>query len=139
MIDARMLIAWAFPCHACRLQSSTRRRERPVNLEACRALEQVLREPIVVRVDRVLTGLVIVARFDSGEPSVVTALAYLLDEQVLDRPFAGGRRQITAGHLGAVDHSLEDIRQAMGGDAGAAFGALVGDEPIALDQAGVID
>src|SRR5215467_9446516 len=127
------------PMSCCRLQSSTGRRRRPVNLEASRALEQILCQAIVVGVDRVLAGLVVVARFDSGEPSVITALAYLLDEQLLYGPFAGSRRQIAAGHFGAVNHSLEDTRQAMGGDAGAAFGALVGDDPIALDQAGVID
>src|SRR5262249_61492327 len=120
-----------------RLQASTRRGRRPINLEASRALEQILRQAIVVGVDRVLAGLVIVARLHSGEPSVIAALAYLLDEQLLHRPFAGCRLPLDTCHFRPMDHSLEDIRKAMGGDAGAALGALVGDDPIALDQAAV--
>src|SRR5262249_3553380 len=79
----------------------TRLRRSPIDLEPGRALELILGHAVLVGIDSILPGFVVVPRLDPRELSVVAALADLLDEQVLDRPLAFGRRQIGADHVGA--------------------------------------
>ena len=44
---------------------------RPVNLDPRRALELIFGQPIFVRIDRILAGLVVAARLDSGDAAVL--------------------------------------------------------------------
>src|SRR5262249_9088686 len=92
---------------ACRCCARSARR-RFVDLDPRRALEQILGRAVLVRVDRVLAGFVVAARFNAIHPTVSGLLAHFLGVPVVDRPLALGQRQIVAGETETGD-ALEQV------------------------------
>src|SRR5260370_4016430 len=109
-----------------------------IDLEPGGAFELVLGLAIFVRIDCVLARLVITARLDTDDLVIRFELADFLDEDVVDRPLAFRRRQVRAweSHAG---NALEQIRDVEGVNAGAALRAGIVDDPVALNETGIVN
>src|SRR5260370_37152760 len=93
-------IARLFPDYATedgrsiRATSLPRAARRMIDLEPGGAFELVLGQAIFVRIDCVLARLVITARLNTNDLVVGFELADLLDENVINRPFAFRLRRV---------------------------------------------